>query len=115
MFSKLSPSGRYVATTIKDRVVSENFGFSPNGIPFSQLFFLINGVIAIYDRQTGEINELPGANLEEFVPSNAYWTPDEKILFFRDRKHVLIIPELTIIFCWRTGDHTGFCRQEKGI
>lgn len=82
MFSKLSPDGRYVATTIKDRVISENFGFSPEVIPFSQLFFPINGVIAIYDRQTGKIWELPGANDPQYVQSNVTWTPDGKHLVF---------------------------------
>jgi hypothetical protein len=82
MFSKLSPDGRYVVTTIKDRVISHNFKFDPDKIAFSQIFFPVNGVLAIYDRQTGKIQELPGANLEEYVQSNAFWTPDGKNLLF---------------------------------
>ena len=86
MLSKISPSGRYVATTIKDRVISHSFGMSPDVIPFSQLFFPVNGVIAIYDRETGQLNELPGANLEEYVQTNSFWTPDEKQIVFSRAK-----------------------------
>ena len=86
MLSKISPTGRYVATTIKDRVISHSFGMSPDIKPFSQLFFPINGVIAIYDRETGKLSELPGANLEEYVQTNSFWTPDEKYIVFSRAK-----------------------------
>ena len=82
MFSKISPSGRFIATTIKDRVVSENFDFIPENIAFSQLFFPVNGVLAIYDREKDKLWELPGANMEEYVQSNAFWTPDEENLLY---------------------------------
>ena len=59
-FSKLSPNGRYVATTIKDRAVLKNFGYSDEEIRYSQLFFPVNGVLAIYDRETEKLMELPG-------------------------------------------------------
>lgn len=86
MFSKISPNGRYVVTTVKDRVMIHNFGFSPDVIPFSQLFFPVNGVLAIYDRYTGKIWELPGASSDEYVQTNAFWTPDgENIVFSRAR------------------------------
>lgn len=42
----------------------------------------MNGYLAIYDRQTKTLNELPGANLEEFVQSNAIWSPDGKSIIF---------------------------------
>ncbi len=84
IFSKISPNGRYVVTTVKDRVMIHNFGYSPEVIPFSQLFFPVNGVLSIYDRQTGKIWELPGANSSEYVQTNAFWTPDgENIVFAR--------------------------------
>jgi tetratricopeptide (TPR) repeat protein len=83
LFSKISPNGRYVATTVKDRVVFVNFKEdSLKG--YSQLFFPVNGHLAIYDRQTGELKELPGANLPEYVQTNSFWTPDgENIVFSR--------------------------------
>jgi len=85
LFSKISPDGRYVVTTVKDRVVIKNFRMPPaENIKYSQLFFPVNGHLAIYDRQTKTLKELPGANLEEYVQSNAIWTPDgESIIFCR--------------------------------
>jgi hypothetical protein len=83
LFSKMSPDGRYIVTTVKDRVVLKNFPISPvENIIFSQLFFPVNGHLAIYDRQTHTLKELPGANLEEYVQSNAIWTPDGKNIIF---------------------------------
>jgi len=82
MFSKLSPDGRYIVTTVKDRVISKNFPFEPQHLAFSQLFFPVNGRLAVYDRQTKELKELPGANLPEYVQSNATWTPDGKYIVF---------------------------------
>ncbi len=86
LFSKLSPDGRYVVTTIKDRVLSKNFPFDPSHIAFSQLFFPVNGHLAIFDRKLRKIYELPGANLNEYVQSNATWTPDGKNIVFARAK-----------------------------
>lgn len=85
LFSKISPDGRYIVTTIKDRVLTRNFE-SPDQTAFSQLFFPINGCLAVYDRQTKKIKELPGANLDEYVQSNAIWTPDGKNIIFARSK-----------------------------
>lgn len=82
MFSKLSPDGRYIVTTVKDRVISKNFPFEPQHLAFSQLFFPVNGRLAVYDRQTKQLKELPGANLPDYVQSNATWTPDGKYIVF---------------------------------
>jgi hypothetical protein len=86
LFSKVSPDGRYIVTTIKDRVLSKNFPFEPSNIAFSQLFFPVNGHLAIYDRKLHKINELPGADLDEYVQSNATWTPDGKYIVFARAK-----------------------------
>jgi hypothetical protein len=83
LFSKISPDGRYVVTTIKDRVMVKNFSFPPvENVHFSQLFFPVNGHLAVYDRQTKILKELPGANLPEYVQSNATWTPDGKYIIY---------------------------------
>jgi WD40-like Beta Propeller Repeat len=87
LFSKISPDGRYVATTLKDRVVSMSPELtSPEGFIFSLLFFPVNGVLAVYDRQSNVLKELPGADLEEYVQSNAFWTPDGKNIIFSRAK-----------------------------
>jgi hypothetical protein len=82
LFSKISPDGRYVVTTVKDRVLNRNFPYDASTNAFSQLFFPVNGHLGIYDRQTKQFHELPGANLDEYVQSNAIWTPDGKNIIF---------------------------------
>ncbi|MCK5703853.1 MAG: PD40 domain-containing protein [Cyclobacteriaceae bacterium] len=83
LFSKLSPDGRYIVTTVKDRVLVKNFKFPPvENVYYSQLFFPVNGHLAVYDRQTDILKELPGANLDEYVQSNATWTADGKNIIF---------------------------------
>lgn len=82
LFSKISPDGRYVVTTVKDRVLSHNFPYDESTNAFSQLFFPVNGHLGIFDRQTKQFHELPGANLDDYVQSNAIWTPDGKNIIF---------------------------------
>ncbi|MEI6049263.1 MAG: hypothetical protein WCS03_10230 [Bacteroidota bacterium] len=83
LFSKISPDGRYIVTTVKDRVVIKNFPFGQvQHLAFSQLFFPVNGHLAVYDRQTDILKELSGANLDEYVQTNAVWTPDGKSIIF---------------------------------
>jgi len=85
LLSRISWNGRYVATTVKDRVVSKKVD-GLQSLPYSQLFFPVNGVIAIYDTLTKEVKELPGANDPNFVQSNAVWTPDDKYIIFARAK-----------------------------
>jgi len=85
LFSKISWNGKYVVTTIKDRVISEKFETIAQ-LPYSQLFFPVNGVLAIYDVETKQLNELPGANDLASIQSNAVWTPDDKYLIFAKAK-----------------------------
>jgi hypothetical protein len=87
LFSKISPNGRYIATTVKDRVVSMSPQLNRSeSFIYSLLFFPVNGALAVYDRQTHILKELPGANLDEYVQSNAFWTPDGKNIIFSRAK-----------------------------
>jgi len=82
-FSKMSPDGRYIVTTVKDRVLVKNFMNPPmENVYYSQLLFPVNGHLAIYDRKTKTLKELPGAESDEYVHSNATWTPDGKHIIF---------------------------------
>lgn len=117
LFSKLSPDGRFLVTTVKDRVVMKNFpiGGTIEELKYSQLFFPVNGHLAIYDLQTKELKELPGANLEEYVQSNAIWTPDGKNIIFcraealprEGRMHEIDIKDTALV--------NQFVRREKKI
>jgi len=82
LLSQVSPDGRYVASTVKDRSV-----FVPReDLAFSQLFFPIKGILAIYDRERKQFQALPGADDPQFVQSNPSWSPDGKYLLFARAK-----------------------------
>ena len=78
LLSQVSPDGRYVISTVKDRAV---FVATP-GIEFSQLFFPIKGILVVYDTVTGDYTALPGADDPAYVQSNPTWSPDGKSIVF---------------------------------
>ena len=78
LLCQVSPDGRYVVGTVQDRALAV---YRPN-LMFSQLFFLVKGILAIHDRQTKTIRSLPGADDRKFVQTNATWSPDGKTLVF---------------------------------
>jgi tetratricopeptide (TPR) repeat protein len=78
LLSQISPDGRYVLSTVKDKSV-----FVPQpALAFSQLFFPLRGILCLYDRQTGAFRALPGADNPDFVQSNPTWSPDGKYVVF---------------------------------
>lgn len=100
LLSQISPDGRYVLSTVKDRSV-----FVPRpDLAFSQLFFPLKGILAVYDRQTKEFASLPGADDPTYVQSNPTWSPDGQWIVFarhlaselekaRDTGRLLLTPE----------------------
>jgi tetratricopeptide (TPR) repeat protein len=86
LLSQISPDGRYVVSTVKDRSV-----FVPKpDMEFSQLFFPIKGILVVYDRQTKRFFPLPGADDPQYVQSNPAWSPDGRhIVFARARAYQL--------------------------
>ncbi len=86
LLSQVSPDGRYVVSTVRDRSV-----FVPRDeLAFSQLFFPLRGVLEIYDRETGRFFDLPGADDPQYVQSNPSWSPDgEYIVFARSEAYDL--------------------------
>jgi hypothetical protein len=102
LLSQVSPDGRYVVSTVKDRSV-----FVPRpGLAHSQLFFPVKGILVVYDRQTGRFEALPGANDPRFVQSNPTWSPDGRFIVFTRAeaielppgRGVLLAPELAAEF-----------------
>ncbi len=84
LLSRVSPTGRYVISTVKDRSV---FVAIPD-LMISQLFFPIKGILVVYDRETKTFAALPGANDPQYVQTNAVWSPDGKeIVFARNKAH----------------------------
>jgi tetratricopeptide (TPR) repeat protein len=86
LLSQVSPDGRYVVSTVKDKSV-----FVPMPpLAFSQLFFPVKGILCVYDRQTRTFQSLPGADDPQYVQSNPAWSPDGKtIVFARARAYDL--------------------------
>jgi tetratricopeptide (TPR) repeat protein len=100
LLSQVSPDGQWVASTVKDKSV---FVPRPN-LAFSQLFFPLKGIIALYNRHTGKFQSLPGADDPQYVQTNPNWSPDGRyILFARAKAYnltntaghgkVLLLPE----------------------
>jgi Flp pilus assembly protein TadD len=85
LLSRVSPTGRYVISTVKDRSV---FVAIPD-IMISQLFFPIKGILVVYDRETKTYAALPGADDPRYVQTNAVWSPDgREIIFARAEAHL---------------------------
>jgi len=82
LLSQVSPDGRYVISTVKDRAV---FVATP-GIEFSQLFFPIKGILVVYDTVAKTYTALPGADDPAYVQSNPTWSPDGKSIVFARTK-----------------------------
>jgi tetratricopeptide (TPR) repeat protein len=84
LLSQISPNGRYVVSTVKDRSI-----FVPvDNLEYSQLFFPFKGILAIYDCETNKFWSLSGADDLKFVQSNPVWSPDGKyILFARSERY----------------------------
>ncbi len=82
LLSRVSPTGRYVISTVKDRSV---FVAIPD-LMISQLFFPIKGILVVYDREKKTYAALPGADDPQYVQTNAVWSPDGKEIAFARAK-----------------------------
>lgn len=78
LLSRVSPTGRYVVSTVKDRSV---FVALPD-LMMSQLFFPVKGILVVYDRERKSFTALPGADDPKYVQSNPVWSPDGKEIAF---------------------------------
>ena len=100
LLSQISPDGRFVVSTVKDRSV---FLAKPD-LTFSQLFFPIQGILAVFSRNSKRFASLPGADDTALVQSNPSWSPEGKYIVFarsavyhlkslHDKTKALLTPE----------------------
>ncbi len=89
LLCQVSPDGRYVVGTVKDRALAV---YQPD-LMFSQLFFLIKGILAVYDRETRTFSALPGADDPDYVQTNPTWSPDGRYIVFARSRSKAFNPE----------------------
>jgi len=76
--SQISPDGRYIVSTVKDKSVQ----LPVKGIDYSLLFFPIQGTLVVFDRKTKELYSLSGADNPDLIQTNPAWSPDGKWIVF---------------------------------
>ncbi len=82
LLSQISPDGRYVVSTVKDISIF----VARKSLAFSQLFFPVKGILCVFDRETGQFTNLPGADDPRFVQTNPSWSPDGRHVVFARAK-----------------------------
>ena len=78
LFSRVSPDGRFVVSSVDEEVFVANY----LDYRFLQTFYPTRGILAVYDRETGRIGPLPGADDPAFVHCNPVWSPDGSTIAF---------------------------------
>jgi tetratricopeptide (TPR) repeat protein len=110
LLSQISPDSRYVLSTVKDRSVF----VAVDNLEYSQLFFPIKGIIAVYNRETKKFFELSGAADRRYVQSNPNWSPDGKeILITRANRYLSSKIEKTESVLLKLEDAEEFVRGKK--
>lgn len=78
LFSRVSPDGRHVASTVNEDIFITNF----DDYKILQVFFPTRGIIGIYSRDSDEFSPLPGADDPDYVQCNPVWSPDGQWVYF---------------------------------
>ena len=89
LFSRVSPDGRYVVSAVNEGIFVKNY----LDIRFLQTFYPTRGILGVYDRLSGKIKSLPGADNPEYVHGNAVWAPDGRSLVFVRAKAMPSVPD----------------------
>ncbi len=90
--SQISPDGRYVVSTIDDpdavkraagRTLEDKY-YVANFLAyrFLQVFYPTRGILGWYDRETKDLQPLPGANDPRYVQTSGVWSRDGKYVVF---------------------------------
>ena len=104
LYSRVSPDGEHVASTVNEILLLIKI---PDPY-YSQLFFPLQGTLAIYSTVNKTIAGLPGADLRDFVQTDPSWSPDGNHLIFSRA------PAKMDLF-WDLGGQTVFSVKEADI
>ncbi|MGD0802043.1 MAG: tetratricopeptide repeat protein [Terracidiphilus sp.] len=83
--SQVSPDGKHVLTMLTGTdiaAVSSYYVANFFDYRFLQVFYPTRGVLAWYDRATGQRQPLPGADDPHYVQTGGVWSPDGKYIVF---------------------------------
>lgn len=90
--SQVSPDGRFVVTTIEDPgapgqsrrkdLLDKYYVANFKDYRFLQVFYPTRGILAWYNRETGQLRPLPGADDTRHVQTDGVWSPDGKNVVF---------------------------------
>jgi len=90
LLPRVSPDGRWVISTVDEKTIHVPL---PD-LYCSQLFFPIQGVLVVYDREGDTFRALPGADDKAFAHTSAAWSPDgSEVIFARAPAHQLSKPQ----------------------
>ncbi|HEV2352022.1 MAG TPA: tetratricopeptide repeat protein [Terriglobia bacterium] len=82
--SQVSPDGQYVVTMVKGPQGDKGNYYVANfkSYSFLQVFYPTRGILAWYNRATGQMHALPGADDPRYVHTGAVWSPDGRYLVY---------------------------------
>jgi hypothetical protein len=83
--SQVSPDGRYVLTMLRGlekELAQSYYVVNFKDYHFLQVFYPTRGILAWYDRTTGQRRALPGADDPRYVQTDGVWSPDGKYVVF---------------------------------
>jgi tetratricopeptide (TPR) repeat protein/Tol biopolymer transport system component len=76
--ARMSPDGRRVVATVNEALYVRNY----TDYKILQTFYPTRGILAVWSRETGKIEALPGADDPRYVHCNPVWSPDGKWIVF---------------------------------
>ncbi len=83
--SQVSPDGKYVLTMLRGlekRLADSYYVVNFKDYRFLQVFYPTRGILAWYNRATGQRQTLPGADDPGYVQTDAVWSPDGEYVVF---------------------------------
>ena len=83
--SQVSPDGRYVLTMLRGlekELARTYYVVNFKDYHFLQVFYPTRGILAWFDRATGQRRPLPGADDPLYVQTDGVWSPDGKYVVF---------------------------------